>query len=304
MRLGIVDIGTLSLRFDVYELSPLDNVTLLLRERRMPRLGEGLYEDGCITRESLERLLKTLKELKSQGEEQGVSRYLLTGTSAFREARNAELVCAEILAETGFTVRIISGAEEARLTTLGILGFEAREGVSVERAALVDVGGGSTEVIQCQAKKLEALCSLPIGVLRMQQNFNLYSGGERPTAETLQAMKEVIKKELDLHSVSPSQSYPLLFGSSGTARNLERIANKKRIPFAELEALVEHLSSLNRAQLSEYPGVDPARVIYLLAGSLIISEVMRRLQAEELYVTHYSLRHGVLLEELERFKAL
>lgn len=305
MRLGIVDIGTLSLRFDVYQTEPpYASTELVHRYRSMPRIGKALTSDAP---RATAPVVEEFQRVRTQADEQQVEKLLAVGTSALREAPGRELV-EQIGKLTGIHIRVLSGEEEARLTALGIF---ANEPSLSGMIGLVDVGGGSTELSFCEVGKTAEALSVDIGASRLEQMF--FQDRDPDTdliSETaIKAAKDYIEQHLGpLQSEAEKFDFDLLVGSSGTVRTLERLkidksSSGKRISYPAIAKFTQQLRNSSRKQILAIPGMERNRADVLLPGCLILEAIMKTLDAPEIQVTHYSLRHGVLEEELQRLRA-
>ena len=143
MRLAIIDLGTNSVRFDVHELTAERKTTLLHREKLMIRLGEGVFSTRKLNPRASKRALQAFMRFKSLASALRVQKVIAFATSALREAQDAEKLIHQIRNRTGIDIRIISADEEAKLIATGIL---ANEPLPKGIFALVDIGGGSTEI--------------------------------------------------------------------------------------------------------------------------------------------------------------
>jgi len=307
MRLAIIDLGTNSVRFDVHEIGPENEVYRLHREKLMIRLGEGVFlkrrlDDGasdlCI--QAFKSFQRTLTDFK-------VQRVIAFGTSALREAKDSEKLIRRLQKETGIRVRIIAGEEEARLIARGIMSNEVGLRGSY---ALVDIGGGSTEVVACQGKKVVAKASFELGTARLQQVFlKTTPPVAKPGAlHPIELLRRHIRGTLLYHIVS--ENWPKrkrILGSSGTVKALIRIMRRRDdveyIDRASLRVLIDEMSVMSRQELLRIPGIETRRVDMLLAGAILLEECMNAFQAERVEATEFSLRDGILDEQIEMLTA-
>ena len=305
MRLGIVDIGTLSLRFDVYQTEPPYAVSQLVhRYRSMPRIGKALAGEAP---RATAPIVEEFQRVRAQADEQQIDKLLAVGTSALREAAGRELVD-EIAQLTGIQIRVLSGEDEARLTSLGIF---ANEPSLSGKIGLVDVGGGSTELSFCEVGKSAQVLSVDIGASRLEQMFFQERDPDTDliSETSLKAAKDYIEQHLaSLQSEADKFDFDLLVGSSGTVRTLERLkidksSSGKLISSSAISKFTLQLRNSSRKQILAIPGMERNRADVLLPGCLILEAIMKTLDAREIQVTHFSLRHGVLEEELQKLRA-
>ncbi len=302
-RYAIIDLGTNSVRFDVYTLIK-KKVVRVHRDKRMIRLGDGVYESGQISKAAISRGLEALKDFKTLSEEFGVIKTITFATSALRSAANAEEFIQKVSDEVGIDIEVISGKEECDYIARGIF---ANLKLPKENLALVDIGGGSTEVTLAKGNKVIKQVSFELGANRLQQLFvkDLNLKGNKKARVADLDVRQFIRKELQALS-KEAKKYPSQFiiGSSGTIRNLARILSKtghssQPARRQDLSGLVAELRTMNREEILALPGAEPGRVDLLLAGALLFEEIMYFLGAKSFYSTSLSLRDGILQYLLE-----
>lgn len=301
MRVAIIDLGTNSVRFDVHQLGPGRRAHQLHREKLMIRLGQGVFLDGRLDREAVNRALEAFASFKRTAADLHVDRVVAFGTSALREAADGERLLGLIRKRTGIEVRVITGGDEARLIAIGILQHER---IPKGRFALLDIGGGSTEVSVCRGKDLLLSDSFALGAARLQQVF-LRSSPPRPTPadpNPIDHLRRYIKSVI-LPKIL-ADDWPRverILGSSGTIRAIARTLRKKgggAFDRGELRKLVKAMSGMTTTQLLGLPGMEPRRVDMILAGAILLEECMDALGAKKVSPTEFSLRDGILEEQL------
>lgn len=301
MRLAIIDLGTNSLRFDVHEVKSNGTVQLLLRRKMMIRLGQGVFTQGKIERPAYERALSALLSCQENIKDLNVKKVVAFATSALREAKNSSEFLSKIQRATGIRIRVISGQEEARLIAKGIL---LREKVPADKVfALIDIGGGSTEITIVRRRKIVSSTSLPLGTARLQQVF---LKKVPPLPSRVIELRGYIQQMLQTKVTQENWPQPaLIIGSSGTVRALAKIINKKpskSFSVSELTTLVAQMSLMNLSRLLTIPRLEAKRVDMILSGSLLLEELAKGLACKKIRATEYSLRDGVLSEELSMLK--
>ncbi len=322
MRLAIIDLGTNSVRFDVHQLGPGRQSRLLHREKLMVRLGQGVFLDGKLDAEAQRRTLHAFESFSHTCTELGVDRTVAFGTSALREASDGGRLLEQIKEQSGIEVRVISGAEEARWIARGIL---AHESGTNGKFALIDIGGGSTEISICRGSQVLHSESFPLGTARLQQVFLKASPpaakpGERDPVDALRVyLRSVLLPKMI------AEEWPKVdrvIGSSGTIKALEKLIEKdnglgdgpkkkkkaKKSKAAKLtrdalKDMVEDMSGMNTAQLLGMPGMESKRVDMILAGGVLFEECLRAVGAKRFSFTPYALRDGILEEEMQLFLA-
>jgi exopolyphosphatase / guanosine-5'-triphosphate,3'-diphosphate pyrophosphatase len=286
MRVGVVDLGTNTTRLLVADVAD-GHVEEVARRSEITRLGEGVDERRKLLPVPIARVRNVLADYRRELEELGAERTLAVGTSAIRDAENGEAFLGEIEWSYGFTTRLLSGEEEAELTLRGV-----DSGRELEPGTLVlDIGGGSTELIADGSRT-----SLDLGSVRLTERF-LHS--DPPTDEELAAAAQQVDEAL------PDLELKHAIGVAGTVTTLaalelgeydpERV-HGHRLSREAVEAQLERLASLPLAERRELPGIEPKRAPVIVAGAVIVREVLERYGLDELEVSERDILHGAALE--------
>jgi|GEM_PF-379552 len=330
MRLGIIDLGTNSVRFDVHQvlprkraISPLrlgpnangplgpkksrkirPSVKLLHREKWMVRLGQDVFTTGKLHPDAIKRTLQAFKSFQITINDLHVDRIIAFGTSALREASDGQTLIDQLETMTGVRIRIISGTEEAKLIARGIL---AHEDTPSQAFALVDIGGGSTEISICKKNNILYSASFPLGTARLQQMFLKKVPAHNDTKESLIPLRRYIRSILLTKLLS--EEWPkvkLVLGSSGTVKAIARLRPEKNLkkPFSrnQLERIVKTIAKLSASELLDLEGMEAKRVDMIVPGAVLLEEAVKALGADNIRFTEYSLRDGILEEEVTRVR--
>ncbi len=296
-RIAVIDLGTNSVRFDVHEIGLSRETRLLHREKLMVRLGENLFSGGKLDRNAVRRTLQAFSSFQHTATDLKVDKVVAFGTSALREASDGNMLLRGVRKAVGIDLRVISGNEEAKLIAAGVLANEARVKGDF---ALVDIGGGSTEISIIREGKTEFCESFSLGAARLQQIFLKTS----PPSGPIKAMRKHIRRALRdrLGSMKRSQ-VPRIIGSSGTIKALTRLCRKsggtKMIERERLAKLVKRMSLMTPAQLRALPGMEPKRIDLILSGAILLEECMDAVGAKRVDFTDFSLRDGILQREVQ-----
>jgi exopolyphosphatase/guanosine-5'-triphosphate,3'-diphosphate pyrophosphatase len=304
VRVGIIDLGTNSVRFDVNQIGPGNRIRKLHREKLMVRLGQNLFLDGKLDPAAIRRTLQAFTSFQRTASDLQTEKIVAFGTSALREAGDSDKLLNAIRTRTGIDVRVISGQEEAKLIALGIIHNE--KSAAKGRYGLIDIGGGSTEISVCRNKEIVHGESFPLGTARLQQVFLKSSppraarkGELAPTEQLRRYIRSIILPKLI------AEEWPKvgrLLGSSGTVRAIARIVKKsgggKSIDLKELKKLVKSMGEMTTTELLGMPGMEARRVDMILAGAILLEECMTMVGAKKIIATEYSLRDGIMEEEV------
>ncbi len=305
--LAAIDIGTNSIHLVVARITPNDRFDVVAREREMVRLGSGPGDMKVLTQDAMDRGIDALDRMRRLAEAEGAS-IRAVATSAVREAQNHDVFVHRAHDEAGIDVEVISGIEEARLIHLGVL-----QAVPVfdKRIMLVDIGGGSTELLIGERGEVLASRSLKLGAIRLTARF---FGGERVHPAAVGACRQFVRSALapfvpEVHELG----FDVLVGSSGTIMAIaEMVAahrdeaspvtfNNFELTRDELDEVVGRLLLVDTVdKRKSFPGLDPRRADIILGGAIILERVMHVYDAERLVVSENALREGVLLDTVQR----
>ncbi len=302
-----VDIGTLTCRLLIAEVSAEGQIRKeLASDRRILRLGQGWQAQRLLQDGPMARVLATLKEWRGRVEEFATDGCLGVATSAVREAQNGRAFLTRVQQETGFTVEVLSGQEEARRTMLGI-----RSGLPAEVSSILglDIGGGSTEFILDRPPAMPVTRSVEIGVVRLTEAL---LEDDPPTVPAVQAAREAIRRQVQpiRESLGPLAETTLV-GAAGTITTLAAMAQRLtqydrgrihnyRLSLETIRDIERALLSRRRAERLALPGLEPGREDVIVAGTLILDEVMEVFGYQKSLVSDLGLREGVLIEYAQR----
>ncbi len=305
--LAAIDIGTNSVHMLIARVAANDRFEVITRQKEMVRLGSGQGEMKTLEPDAIDRGVAALARCRSLADSFDAPVYAVA-TSAVREATNAEDFLRRARDEAGVEVQVISGYEEARLIQLGVL--QALP-VFDRRLVLIDVGGGSTEVLAGTRGVPSYTRSIKLGSLRMTRRF--FPDGE-VRGDALARCRTYVRNRLapTVHDVE-QLGHDLAVASSGTAEALATMVlvrrdqpvpqslNAATITVEELTAVVEELAAAaTTEERRKLDGVDPSRADILVGGGVVLEQVAIAVGATELTISEYALREGVLLDALHR----
>lgn len=309
MRVAAIDVGTNSVHLLVAEVDAQGGIRTIEKARAQVMLGSGGIGDQRIAPDAFERGLEAMRSFAAAAASLEVDDIQAAATSAVREAANGAEFRHAVKEQTGIHVRVISGHEEGRLIYLG-----ARSDLDLTRGpvALCDLGGGSTELIVCDADGPQHIRSLPLGHIRLTDR---YHQGEQLTDEMRREMKRAIRAELEVvQRRVPKGSVGSLVGTSGAIRCLARMATLRRgetIPEhdqglvlyrKDVESLITTFSQLSKDEVALLPGMDERRRDTLPSGAVLVREVMKALGVDALTTSERSLRDGLVVDWIERHR--
>lgn len=291
-RVAAVDLGTNSTRLLVADVED-GRVDEVVRRLVITRLGEGVDERRRLLPLPITRVRNSLSDFRRELESLGADVTLAVGTSAVRDAENGEAFLGEVEWSYGFTTRVLTGEEEARLTFAGATaGREPEPGT-----LLVDVGGGSTEL----SLDGDFLASLEAGCVRQTE---LFLGSDPPGRDELDACARAVRGLLDGVPVDGARR---ALGVAGTVTTLAALdlglaeydpdrVHGHVVAREDLEVQLERLAVLPLEERRAVPGLEPGRAPVIVAGLVILREVLDRFGLENVEASERDLLHGAALE--------
>ncbi len=301
VRYAAVDIGSNSLRLAVAEATPRAGLKLIATDRQVTRLGASVFSHGVISKEAMALVVKTLTRFREIYQPLHVSAVRAVATSAVRDARNQDEFLAKASAAIGTPVEIISGLEEARLIHNGIL---TRWPQGDRRVLMVDIGGGSAEIIDSLEGKLISAVSKPLGAVRLTKMFLHHNP---PLASELERMEAFIDEKLDPLLQKTLVKYDRAIGTAGTAaaavcsinqvKRVEReAADQMRASTADLGKLYRELAAMSELRRRKVPGIGPKRSEIIVAGLATLHRILSSLKVPSVYYSTAGVRDGILAD--------
>jgi exopolyphosphatase/guanosine-5'-triphosphate,3'-diphosphate pyrophosphatase len=273
-RVAAVDLGTNSTRLLVADVSN-GHVEEVVRRSVVTRLGEGVDARRRLLPVPVARVRNVLTDFRRELEALGAERTLAVATSAVRDAENGEAFLGEVEWSYGFKTKLLSGADEARLTRRGI-------GAQASSTLLLDVGGGSTEL-----STNTFATSLDVGSVRLTER---YLHGDPPTRLELARARAAVNQLLPPLAVSDA------VGVAGTVGQLAMLAKSDRLSRATVSQLLSGLANLPLEARRRLEGLDPERAPVIVAGAIVVDEVLDHYGLAELRFSVRDLLDGAALE--------
>ena len=302
VRLAAIDVGSNSVHIVVADVSTDGRVEVVDRVKEMVRLGRRTFTTGRLPPAAMDLAVGAVKTFARLAHARRVVRMRAVATSAVREARNGMAFVRRLRRETGLPVKVITGAEEARLI------FRAAQhalGLRGGPHLLLDVGGGSVELVLVQQGRPLWLRSLPLGAARLAERFLI---SDPPTNRQIQRLEKHLARELgSLLTSARHAGVVRVIGTSGTVNTLVAMAaaargqdlprlHGARATAREVRRMRRRLLALSAGRRAELPGMDAKRVDLMPAAAVLADFVLARTGAAELMACAWALREGVLLD--------
>jgi exopolyphosphatase / guanosine-5'-triphosphate,3'-diphosphate pyrophosphatase len=295
-RVAAVDLGTNSTRLLVADVDD-GRVDEVVRRLAITRLGEGVDERRKLLPVPIARVRNTLSDYRREAEKLGATRVLAIATSAVRDAENGEAFLGEIEWSYGFATRLLDGDEEAALMLRGVSAGRA----VAPGTLLVDIGGGSTELVLSSANGGPESVSLDAGCVRLTERF---LASDPPAADELRAAAAEVRALL------PAWEPAAAIGVAGTVTTLAmldlgdseydpRRTHGHRLPHASVERELGRLAGMTQAEREALPGIEPGRAGVIVAGVVILREILDAYGLDEVEASERDILHGAALAAAE-----
>ncbi|MFE5545371.1 exopolyphosphatase [Streptomyces sp. NPDC056534] len=299
-RVAGIDCGTNSIRLLVADVHP-ETGDLIELDRRMTivRLGQGVDKTGRLAPEALERTFAACRAYAEVIKDLGAEKLRFVATSASRDAENRADFVNGVVEILGVEPEVITGDQEAAFSFTGATG----ELHGDDRRLVVDIGGGSTEFVVGN-RHVEAARSVDIGCVRLTERHVRH---DPPTAEEADAIRADVRAALDLAAGTvPIDTADTLVGLAGSVTTVAAIAlglpeydsekiHHARISAAQVAEVTDRLLASTHAERAAIPVIHPGRVGVIIAGAIVLREIVERVGAHEVVVSEHDILDGIAL---------
>lgn len=304
MRIASIDLGTNTILLLIADLRQDGTLRVIHDEQVIARLGKGVDSERRIDAATFDRVSGFLRTYKETCVQFNVERICAVGTSAVRDAKNREEFITAMEERSGIRIEVLSGDDEAQWTYRGgISEFAGRS----DRYSVIDIGGGSTEVIVGNAESIISKVSIDIGSVRLTERILKDSPPEIPA---LIEAHEFIASQFQTETVRGVES-SFAVGVAGTVTTLAALRQKlpvydpKKISgytltSDDVRAAFGLLKEKSALQIAAIPQISAGRADIILAGIMILMGFMERASLKQITVSDRGLRYGILYRELER----
>ncbi len=300
--LAAIDIGTISTRLLIGDVKK-DRLTPLHQELYITRIGKDVNQTKKLNSDRMEDTIEVLERYRELCDQQGAEEIFAVGTSAIRETKNGLLFKEKVLKKTGIDFRIIEGLEEAELTFLGASkAFMSGK----DPVIVIDVGGGSTEIIGGIQKSIRFLKSFDAGAVRMTEKHistdPVSSDEYRRLCQDIHENMKLAVEDLN------SEEYPLALGVGGTATTLAAVDlqlkeyDPKRVHGHSLSTesiskLIDDFRGMTTDQKKRLAGLQPKRADLVLAGAVILFQLLEYGKWQDICISEADILHGILWKQ-------
>ncbi|MGW9632029.1 Ppx/GppA phosphatase family protein [Agromyces sp. NPDC055520] len=306
MRLGVLDVGSNTVHLLVVDAHPGARPIPTASHKSVLRLMRYLEPDGSISAEGVAAIIDAVGSAAAIARDSALDEFLPFATSAIREAANGEEVLARVARETGVELQVLPGEDEANLTFLAVRRWY---GWSAGHILLFDIGGGSLELTQGDDEVPDVARSVPLGAGRSTVEFLPDDPPSDGQVARLRAhARELLAGEVPAFRALPSPEH--VVGSSKTIRSLARLAghrvdgvgpdDRAVLTRRGLDDWTPRLARIPADARPALPGITADRTFQIVAGAVVLSETMRAFDVDELEVSPWALREGLILRRLDR----
>lgn len=298
MIYGLVDVGANSIRLSIYEAENGD-AKLLVNKKDTAGLS-SYVKNGALSMDGIKKACRVLESFQEILDNFGIREVHVFATASLRNISNTGEAVELIKSETGYSVDVLSGAEEARLDFIGLTHTQAiRDGI------LIDIGGGSTEIAEFSGGNILTAASMPIGSLNL---FLHHVKDILPTDKMCRDIRAEVVRELKKLEFSGKTSYPYIYGIGGTIRATAKLANdifalpddNQEISFKNLNELLDSYKNNKDLVRKSILQTSPERVHTLVPGMILLRAVAKRFRGDIILANNYGVREGYLFAKVLR----
>jgi len=305
-RLGIIDIGSNTMRLVVVELDREGHFMIINELKKSARLSEGIDEFDNFTEPKIQEAFFALKSFKNMCVSLGAEKIIAVGTAAVRKAKNRQVLIDKVKKELGIEIQVIDGIEEANYAFQGVV-----HGIHVEKGLMIDVGGGSTEIVYIEENESKRALSLPFGTFDIKQVLDHQSGDVIGAIDALEKFLWERFEEVDW--LQEIKGVPIV-GVGGIVRSIAKVDKTgKRYPikllhnytmcFEDMDCIHGKTKGKTINELLEMPGLSRSRADIFHGSVVLMRQLMKYLETEELIVCRGGIREGILCKYLhENYK--
>ena len=305
MRIAAIDIGTNSIHMVIARSTGAAGFELADREREVVQIGRGSFESGRLRANAIRRTVEALTRFVNLARRQQVDRILCTATAAVREARNGGSFLEAARESAGITPRVIPPEEEGRLIYLGV---KSALRLDDRKSLIVDIGGGSAQLVVADRDHLIETRSAPLGALRLTECF-LHS--DPPTRRDLLRLRRHVRRTAAEPLAAVAALKPTrLYGSSGAIHALAALAhhdetgrslahlNGHIFTRESLKRLLRGIQHLGFSARERLHGLDPQRAEIIVPGAMVLARFLDELEVDEITISDFGVREGLVIDYL------
>lgn len=301
-RIGLIDIGSNTIRLVVFEIDPYESFRELLNIKNPARLVQYI-DNHMMSEEGVETLIYILKSFADILKRYQIKELIPIATAAVRQSDNALSIQRRVYEETGIELKILSEKKEAFYGN-----YAVRHTLPVKDGISVDIGGGSTELTYFKNKKIVATHSFPFGTVSLKAQF--FEGKDHNDSKAIKKARKWISEQFKSYSWIKDSNVPLV-GIGGSARNIAEVyQHQNNYPIAgihgyvmekdNLEKTVDLFTSSSLEELEDLDGLSSDRRDIIIPAALVFNELFNVMDAENFVMSSYGIREGLIIEYINQ----
>jgi exopolyphosphatase/guanosine-5'-triphosphate,3'-diphosphate pyrophosphatase len=301
-RIGVIDIGSNSVHLVVAIYHDKDGYFSVIDDAKVNvRLGEGMTRTGKLDPERMDVGVNTMKIYRRMIDAYELDQVIATATAAVRKAENGDAFVRRVKEEADIDINVIPGEQEAMYDYLGVVNT-----IDIKDGLLMDIGGGSTELVLIQNREKKAGVSLPFGAVDLAEKFNLTDKPKKSDLEKLHVFLDGAFSQYPM--LAEAKGYPVI-GVGGTIRNMGRIhrrmidypleiAQNYRMSRKDVKTVCEKTAAMDYQERKNIKGLSKARADIFVGASQAVLEIMGAIDSDQLIISKAGLRDGLLYESI------
>ncbi|WZL72811.1 Ppx/GppA phosphatase family protein [Clostridiaceae bacterium 35-E11] len=304
-KAGAIDIGTNSMRILIATIEDND-IVQSFKDLETTRMGEKVDQTGRLSMDAIDRNIEALNKFMDIAKKEGITQVPIIATSAVRDAQNKEVFLERAQNEVNAKIEVITGDREAELGFLGVIrGLKKKD----QNILVVDIGGGSTELIFGNESGIQKLVSVDMGAVRMTEKFVKTDPIHPKEKETM--VKEVDNLLASIMHIFHSLPIDHVVGIGGTVTTIAAVAKKLRVydrdaihqynlSHKQVKSILNEFCLKNLQQRKEIPGLHPKRADIITAGTIILDSILSTLSVKSIKISEYDNLEGLVFEQIEK----
>ena len=301
-RYAAIDIGSNSIRMEAAEVVAGSPPRILASDREVTRLGQSVFQSGRISQESMELTCSVLTRMAAAYSTLDLAGVRAVGTASVRDARNQAEFLERASRALGTPVEVISGREEARLIEMGV---QSRWPHPRQRVLIIDIGGGSVEIIASEEGRMRDAVSKPLGAVRLRE---IFLGSDPPSPPELHRMRDYMQERLagvphrfgpmhwDRFIATSGTAAAVLCAIAGVPRPKRDRADRVRATTAQVRRLAARLSGMGLQERRRVTGIGPRRAEIIVPGITLLLAILEQFQAHSVSYCAAGVRDGIIAD--------
>ncbi len=299
-RIGIIDLGSNSARLVLVNVHEGGYFAVFDELKESVRLAQGMDEDGVLSPARVEQTIKTLQMFRRLCDSNKVSRIYAYATAAVRNAKNQHSFLAEVQLKCGFKLEILDDEQEAQMVYQGVI-----NSMDIPRGLIMDIGGGSTQLIYYNRKNILGHATIPYGAVTLTEKFRTVTYRPQERAEKIRAffLEELEKVEF-LKEIEPDVRF---IGVGGSFRNVGKISRMLRkyplnmlhnyvVPAGEFTSIYNNIKSLDLDKTMKIKGLSSVRADIFPSALAAVSAVFEKMNFSDVTISGCGLREGAMFK--------